>query len=173
MSGHMFADEPQKPDFGIWGGNIPSTIWEKWEPDLSTLQTEMQALVNRYYDGCVVKYENSTLTFEHRTRKFWIHHPYLDGGWQDAREKTGPNSKGIYCTITTRSGNTLTQAVVPQKVDCYYFVDYWMAPYSSKLDGSLIISLRYPTDVDSTFISEFETIVHQFDKFLRDRTKPD
>jgi len=173
LTGLLFADEPRKSDSGIWDSPVSDTVRKKWEPDLSALQTQVQSLVNRYYEGCVVKNEDSRLTFGHRTRKFWIHHPYLGGGWQDAREEIGPNSNGIYCTITTRSGNIRTQAVVPQKVDRHYFVEYWMAPHSPKLNGSLLISLRYPTDVDAAFISKFETLVHQFDKFVRDPSKPD
>ena len=174
FSGLLIAEEPPKSLYGIWSDPNSDTVWIEWEPDLSALRTQMQSLVNRYYDGCVVKYENRMLTFGHRTRNFWIHHRYRGGGgWQDAREKIGPNSKGIYCTIATRSGNTRTGTGVPQKVDRHYFVEYWMARYSPKLNGTLHISLRYPSDVDPTFVSEFETLVNQFDKFVSDRSKAD
>ena len=152
---------------------MPDKVWIEWEPDLTAFRTQMQSLVDRYYAGCVVKTDDGRLTFGHRTRNFWIHHRYKDGGWQDAREEIGPKPKGIYCTIATRSGNTRTGVVVPQKINRHYFVEYWMAPYSQKLDGQLFISLRYPSDVDATFISEFETLVGQFDKFVSNQHKPD
>ncbi|GAA5505388.1 hypothetical protein [Novipirellula caenicola] len=168
----LIADEPRKGVDGLWESGR-DTVWIEWEPDLSALQLEIQSLVDRYYKGCVVKNEDGRLTFSHRTRHFWIHHLYRDGGWQDPREEIGPNLNGVYCTITPRSGNTRTGTVVPQKVDRHYFVEYWMAPYSRELHGALFISLRYPSDVDAMFIAEFETLVHQFDKFVRDPSKRD
>ncbi|MCS7470292.1 hypothetical protein NZK35_26895 [Stieleria sp. ICT_E10.1] len=169
----LIADEPQKSSYGIWETPVRDTIWIEWKPDLSALRTQIQSLVDRYYDGCVVKNDDGRLTFGHRTRSFWIHHSYRDGMWQDASEEIGPNSKGIYCTIATRSGNTRTGTVVPQKINRHYYVEYWMAPYSQKLDGKLLVSLRYPSDVDATFVSEFEALVNQFDKFVHDPSKPD
>ncbi|TWU50965.1 hypothetical protein Poly51_42580 [Rubripirellula tenax] len=169
----LHADEPQKNGSSVWDNPVPDKVWREWEPDLTEFQTQIQTLVSRYYEGCVVKYEDHTLTFGHRTRKFWIHESFLDGGWQDAREEIGPNSDGIYCTIATRSGNVRGQLVLPVKINRHYFVDHLMAPYSPKLDGVLAVSLRYPIDADPTFLSEFEALVNRFDKHVHEPFEAD
>lgn len=164
------AQELRRSDYGIWGKGAHGGIWADWKPDLSGLQSELQSLVDRYYVDCVVKRSDGELTFALRTRSFWIHDRNRSVEWQDAREVIGPQPKGIYCTVTPRSSNIRTTAVVPQKFNRHYFVESWMKFYSPKLDGSLLVTLRYPSDVNPKFVSELESLLKRFDRFVSDKS---
>jgi hypothetical protein len=84
---------------------------------------------------------------------------------QDAFEEIGPQKGGIIGKLAFQPGEYGGMAVVPQSFDKPYFVVRLLAPYSKKLDGHLLIHLKYPATVPPEFLKDFESLVNDFDEY--------
>jgi hypothetical protein len=136
-------------------------------PDLKPFAAKLETLVKRHYPQAKFGLKDQTITFEYKTRKFWIHHATLTGEWQDAFEEIGPQKGGIVGELELRQGPYGGMAAVPQSFDVRYFTTLLTAPYSKKLDHHLYIHLKYPRDVSKEFAAEFDKLVNAFDEHVK------
>ena len=135
-------------------------------PDLAPLVEKVRALVVKYYPKAVVKLAEEKIHISFNTRKFMVHHPLLDGSFQDAVEMMGPQKGGILAELELRPGMYGGMAAVPQTFNYHYFKLELLAPYSRKLDSHLYVHLYFPQDATKEFVREFCELMNGFDKEL-------
>ena len=128
-------------------------------PILTELLSRIRPVLQRYYPNATSQVRGMLLQFEQDTRRFLIHIPLKTGEWQDAREISGPNRRGILCTIELRDGRYDGQAVLPQTFDERYFTTLVMAEASPDQSMYLYVHLSYPDTVDRRFLGEFHEAI--------------
>lgn len=82
----------------------------------------------------------------------------------------GPQSGGICAELELRRGEYTGPLVVPQEFDERYFILYFAAPYSKKLDRHLDIHLKYPRNVPEEFLRDFKRLTNDFDAHVAETT---
>jgi len=138
---------------------------QKQSPEwFSQFHREVRRLVKKYYPKASSHVLVSAIHFEQDTRIFVVHEPLKTGEWQDPRKQRGPKKSGILGRIELRQGKYLGAAVAPHSFDKRYFSVLFLAPYSSKCDCHLYTHLSYPQDVDKRFLSEFRSLVDEFER---------
>jgi hypothetical protein len=140
-------------------------------PVLKPFYSELQSLFRKYYPDATSHLLRDKIHFEHDTRLFIVHEPWMTGEWQDPWEERGPKRGGILCDITLQQGKYQGQATVPQTFDKRYFKVLLLVGYSAKQDAHVHVLLSYPANVRDDFLKEFTGLVNNFPKYVETPTE--
>ncbi|WP_020474939.1 hypothetical protein [Zavarzinella formosa] len=137
------------------GLSMPGTAPVREPADLSV---QAANLVKKHFPDATVANEDGAITVEFKCRDFQVHHPRLDGTYQDAFEERGPQPGGFYCRIEWQPGKYGGMAVLPQEFNRQYFKAFVMAPYSATLDKHLRVEMKYSKTRPAELVREIDQL---------------
>ncbi|CAN5703129.1 hypothetical protein BH09VER1_BH09VER1_43310 [soil metagenome] len=146
-----------------------SPVPTKAVPIPGPVRLELIKLFKKYYpNATITDLSENGLIFDCKTKIF----SDPDRGPNKAgNTRQGPENGGILCHIYCSKGRPWGQVsliqICPgqpaQNIHGYPEYRVWMvAPYSSKIDANISVSLAYPPDVNESFLNHFYSILVNF-----------
>jgi hypothetical protein len=146
---------------------------------LEPLLREVQKVVRRYYPGAALslgfdeKRHGGKVHFQYNTLSYMMH----DGDGNDPDrlvEVRGPYVGGVWCDMILVKGRYAGTVPNVEKGVTQIGADFYnrlLAPYSKTLDSHLLVVLRYPGGTPPEFLKRFETLVKDFEKYVKEPAK--
>jgi hypothetical protein len=146
----------------------------KSSPVPDAVCAKLQALFQQYYPTATVTNRNvNGIHFEHEVRTFEFPYTGPPGGKHESSTQRGPMKGGILCSIHLQKGEYRGQVALvprgggqhqPALIDKKMYQQLLMAPYSTKRDAHLWVSLSYPNDTSDDFLKAFRALMNDFEK---------
>ncbi len=130
------------------------------DPTVSRVKRRIESAVSQLDPNLMLSFEYSahsnTLLVKYKTRKFMVHgHSKIGQHSEQARQREGPNYRGVLLRIHLQKSGTVNQAMVPQTItEPYWQTDlnitlidnhdkqlYWALSYGPRTDRKLIRAL--------------------------------